>query len=98
MADKPKSGRPLIYINIANLIEEIIIKNSTLRSFSYSYIAAEVASKLGVEKDLYAKSVFKILKAKKYKSYKQIIKPGLIKEMKDARWKWYLEHKDWIME
>ncbi len=60
-------------------------KNSSTRSFSCGYIALEVALRLGVKKDLCAKSVYKILKAKGYRSCKQTTKPGLIKEIKDAR-------------
>ena len=45
-------------------------KNSSTRSFSCGYIALEVALRLGVKKDLCAKSVYKILKAKGYRSYK----------------------------
>jgi hypothetical protein len=91
-------GRPLIPLDITAMIEEIVTKNATTRSFSCSHIALQVATQLGVEKSVCAKSVYKVLKAKKYKSCKQTMKPGLMKEMKDACWKWYLEHKDWTME
>jgi hypothetical protein len=48
VANELKSGRPPICINIANLVKEIITKNSTFRSFLCGYITAEVAFKLGV--------------------------------------------------
>jgi len=94
ITDEPKPGRPLISLNLVAMVKEIITKNATIRSFLYSHITIKVATKLGVEKSIYAKTIYKVLKAKKYKSYKQTTKPGLIKEIKDARWKWCLEHKD----
>src|SRR5450432_819026 len=33
-----------------------------------------------------------------YSSYKRTIKPGLKDEDKERRLKWYLDHKDWILE
>lgn len=86
VADKPKAGRPPVSLNIITLIEEILVQNSTTRSFSCGHIAAEVATKLGVEKAVCAKTVYKVLKAKKYKSCKQTTKPGLTQAIKDARW------------
>ena len=46
---------------------------------------AKVTTRLGVKKAICTKSVYKVLKAKKYKSCKQMTKPGLTKEMKAAR-------------
>jgi hypothetical protein len=67
IADEPKASRPPITLNIITLIEEILVQNSTTRSFSYSYIVIEVATKLGIEKAICAKTIYKVLKAKKYK-------------------------------
>ena len=98
VTDKPKPRRLAITLNIVTLVKEIIIKNSLTRSFSCGYIALEVTLRLGVKKDLCAKSVYKILKAKKYRSCKQTTKPGLTKEIKDVRQKQYLEHADQTLE
>jgi len=87
VTDKPKPRRLAITLNIVALVKEIVTKNSLTRSFSCGHIALEVALRLGVKKDLCAKSVYKILKAKKYRSCKQTTKPGLTKEIKDVRWK-----------
>ena len=99
IADEHKPGRPsVLTLDIVQMIEDIVTKNSTIRSWSCGNIAAEVTTRLGVEKAIYAKSVYKVLKAKKYRSCKQTTKPGLTKEMKEARWNWYLAYKDWTME
>jgi hypothetical protein len=99
IADKCKPGRPsVLTLNIIQMIEDIITKNSITRSWSCGNIAVEIATRLGVEKAIYAKSVYKVLKAKKYRSCKQTIKPGLTKEIKEAYWNWYLAYKDWTME
>jgi hypothetical protein len=88
ITNERKPGRPSVLIlDIVQMIKDIIIKNSITRSWSCGNITAEIATRLGIEKAIYAKSVYKVLKAKKYRSCKQIIKPGLIKEIKEARWK-----------
>lgn len=97
--DKPKLGRPSILIaDIIQMIKDIVTKNSITRSWSYRAIILEVAIRLGVEKSVYAKSVYKVLKAKKYKSCKLIIKPSLIDEIKKAWWEWCLAYENWTME
>jgi hypothetical protein len=86
VADKYKPSRPLVLtLDIVQIVEDIVTKNLITRSWLYSSIAAEVATRLGVKKLIYAKSVYKVLKAKKYKSCKQTTKLGLTKEMKQAR-------------
>ena len=71
MADKHKPGRPsVLTLDIVQMIEDIITKNSTTRSWSYGNITVEVATRLGVKKAIYAKSVYKVLKTKKYRSCK----------------------------
>jgi hypothetical protein len=85
VADKPRKSRSTISLDIIAIIEDIVTKNSTTRSYSCAAIAAEVATRLAVKKAVCAKSLYKVLKAKKYKSCKQTIKPGLTKEMKQAR-------------
>jgi hypothetical protein len=67
------------------MVKDIVTKNLITRSWSCGSIMVEVATRLGVKKLICAKSVYKVLKAKKYKSYKQTTKPGLIKEIKHAR-------------
>jgi hypothetical protein len=67
------------------MAKDIVTKNLITRSWSCGSIMVEVATRLGVKKLICAKSVYKVLKAKKYKSYKQTTKPGLIKEIKHAR-------------
>jgi hypothetical protein len=95
VTDKRKPGRPLVLtLDIIKMIEDIVTRNSTTRSWSCGNITAEVATRLGVKKAICAKSVYKVLKAKKYKSCKQTTKPGLTKEMKAARWQWCLDYKD----
>jgi hypothetical protein len=67
------------------MVKDIVTKNLITRSWSCGSIAVKVATRLGVKKSLCAKSVYKVLKVKKYKSCKQTTKPGLTKEMKQAR-------------
>jgi hypothetical protein len=86
ITDERKLGRPLILtLNIVKMIEDIVTRNSMTRSWSCNNIAVEVTTRLGIKKAICAKSVYKVLKAKKYKSCKQMTKLGLIKEMKAAR-------------
>jgi len=66
------------------MIKNIITQNLTTKSWLYSNIVAKVAIRLRVKKAICAKSVYKVLKAKKYKSCKQTTKLGLTKETKDA--------------
>jgi len=82
VADEPKKGRSTISLEIVAMIEDIVTKNQTTRSYLCGAIAAEVATRLGVKKAVCAKSVHKVLKAKKYKSCKQTTKPGLTMEIK----------------
>jgi hypothetical protein len=44
VADEHKSGRPPIPLDITAMIEEIVTKNATTRSFSCSHIASQVAT------------------------------------------------------
>jgi hypothetical protein len=76
------------------MVKDIVSKNSTTKSWSCGAIALKIATRLRVEKFICAKSVYKVLKAKKYKSYKQTTKLGLINEMKKARWEWCLAHEN----
>jgi hypothetical protein len=82
----PKPGRPSVLLtDIVQMVEDIVTKNSTTRTWSCGVITTEVATRMNVEKSICAKSVYKILKAKKYKSCKQTAKPGLIDKMKKKR-------------
>ncbi len=99
MADERKPSCPsVLTLNIIQIIEDIITKNLITRSQSYGNIAVEVATRLGVKKVIYAKSVYKVLKAKKYRSCKQTTKPGLTKEIKEAYQKQCLAYKDQTIE
>lgn len=86
VADEPRKGQSTISLNIIAMIEDIVTKNQMIRSYSCSAIAAKVATRLGVKKAVCAKSVYKVLKAKKYNSGKQTTKPRQTKEIKQARW------------
>jgi hypothetical protein len=86
VVNDPKPGRPsVLSADIVQMVKDIVTKNSTTRAWSCGAIATEVATRLNVKKSIYAKSVYKILKAKKYKSCKQTTKPGLIDEIKRKR-------------
>jgi hypothetical protein len=86
VTDKRKPGRPsILTLDLIQMVEDIVTKNSTTRSWSCGNITVKVAMRLGVKKSICVKTVYKVLKAKKYKSCKQTTKPGLTKEMKDAR-------------
>ncbi|PMD19983.1 hypothetical protein NA56DRAFT_705226 [Hyaloscypha hepaticicola] len=50
VADKPRKSRSTISLDIIAIIEDIVTKNSTTRSYSCAAIAAEVATRLGVKK------------------------------------------------
>lgn len=71
IANKRKPSCLLILtLNIVQMIKDIVTKNSTTKSQLCGNIVIEVATRLGVKKAIYAKSVYKVLKAKKYKSCK----------------------------
>jgi hypothetical protein len=58
VADEPKKGRSTISLEIVAMIEDIVTKNQTTRSYLCGAIAAEVATRLGVEKAVYAKCIY----------------------------------------
>ncbi len=73
MADEPCPGRPsVLSADIVQMIKDVVTKNLTARTWSCGNTAVEVATRLGVEKSICAKSVYKVLKAKKCKSCKQL--------------------------
>jgi hypothetical protein len=91
MADAKRTSRPSISTEVAEYIMQVVIKNSITRGYSCARIAREV-KKLGGY-SIIPRIVYKILKDKGYSCYKLIVKPGLNKDIKKARYNWALKYK-----
>ena len=92
MDDLPRSGRPRVSTYITVAILTILTRNSTTCGYSCRRIAQEVSSHLPGVQFVLASTVYLILKAEGYGSYKRIVKPGLNQENKDKRLAWCIAH------
>jgi hypothetical protein len=74
---------------------QVVLQNSTTRSFSCATIAKEVR-KRGHE--VAVRTIWKVLTIAGYSQCKLIVKPGLNKLSKKQRLEWCLEYENWSLE
>jgi hypothetical protein len=95
--DAPRPRRPKISTVTALFIIETMTKNSVTRGWSTAQITDEVSYTPGWQ-PVSRRTVYRVLTDAGYGVFKRTIKPGLTEEMKKARLKWCLDHKDWTLE
>jgi hypothetical protein len=98
--DADRSGRPKCSQVVVDLILKTVAKDNTTRQWSSQVIANEVSNTPGIAR-VSASTVWRVLKAEGYKSYKRTFKPGLNKENRARRLKWCEEHSEenrWNLE
>jgi len=89
--NQPRSGRPAISPEAIKCVLQVILQNSTTRSFSCATITKEVR-KRGHE--VAVRTIWKVLTAAGYSQYKLTVKPGLNKLSKKQRLEWCLEYEN----
>jgi hypothetical protein len=91
--DADRLGRPKCSQVVVDLILKTVAKDNTTRQWSSQVIANEVSNTPGIAR-VSASTVWRVLKAEGYKSYKRTFKPGLNKENRARRLKWCKEHSE----
>jgi hypothetical protein len=81
-----------VSIYITAIILTTLTQNLTSRGFSCLRIIQEVFFYLPGKQFVLASTVYCILIAEGYSSYKRTVKPGLNKDNKKKRLAWYIEH------
>ena len=100
MEDAPKSGRPKCSQVIVDLILKTVTRDRQTRQWSSQAIANEVSNTPGIA-SVSASTVWRVLTAEGYRSYKRTFKPGLNKENRKSRLQWCEEHSEengWNLE
>jgi hypothetical protein len=90
--DRPWLGRLRVSMYITAAILTTLTRNLTSRGFLCLRIIREVSFHLPRKQFVLASTVYRILIAKGYGSYKRIVKPGLNKDNKKKRLAWYIEY------
>ncbi|KAH7558222.1 Transposase [Bipolaris maydis] len=88
--DAPKTGRP------AKQAEEV--KEQIFQQVRHDRYGREKSCADLARVEISASTVWRVLRAAGYRKTKPTRKPGLTQEMRSARLKWALEHKDWTLE
>ena len=91
LVDAPRSGRPP---KVTKQIERQIVKAITKTKTSRSLTGLEIGLQVGLSE----RTIHRVLKRLGYRKVKPTVKPGLTEEMRKARLKFAIEHKDWTLE
>jgi len=90
--DRPRSDRLRVSTYITAAILTTLTRNSTSRGFSCLRIVREVSFHLPRKQFVSLSTVYRILIAEGYGSYKRTVKPGLNDDNKKKRLAWCIEH------
>ncbi|KAI1507950.1 Core histone H2A/H2B/H3/H4 [Pyrenophora tritici-repentis] len=94
--DAPKPGRPA---KQAEEVKEQMFQQVRRDRYGREKSCADLAGGLSLQGvEISASTVWRVLRAAGYRNTKPTRKPGLTQEMRSARLKWALEHKDWTLE
>ena len=79
--DAPHSGRPKCSNVVVQHILNTMLKNSTIRGYSYQKLASIVSAIPGIA-SVSTSTIYRVLISKGYGSYKMTVKPGLNEDNK----------------
>lgn len=94
--DSARSGRLL---KQTQEVKEEVIQHVQRDRYGREKTCADVAGSLSVKGiDISASTVWRVLREAGFHKTKPTRKPGLTQKMRDERYKWALDHKDWTLE
>ncbi|CAE7020995.1 hypothetical protein PTT_10966 [Pyrenophora teres f. teres 0-1] len=94
--DAPRSGRPA---KQTEEVKEQIFQQVPRDRHGREKTCADVTGGLSLKGvEISASTVWRVLREAGYKKTKPMRKPGLTQEMRSARLKWAIDHRDWTLE